>query len=443
MGKDDPETSRAVPVPSGRANRLARLGGLATGIAGNMVLGAMGDLSQGTRPEMRRLFMTPANLRRLAEELSRMRGAAMKVGQLISMDAGDVLPPELAGILARLRDQAHFMPPRQLKRVLAANWPEGWLGHFRHFETRPLAAASIGQVHKAELRDGRSVAIKVQYPGIARSIDSDVANVGALIRMSGMLPRGFDLAPFLAEARRQLHEETDYLREGEQLRRFGAWLADDNRYRVPAFHPDWSTPAILCMDFVPGLPIENVAALDPATRRRVTADLIDLTLREIFRFGAIQSDPNFANFRYDPGTGRIVLLDFGAARDLDPALLVHVRVFLRAGWHGDADGQRAALQALGVLGGNDRFDGAVLRMIAMVFDAVTSRQPFDFAASDLLARLNAEGTALAELGYVPPGIPMDALYLQRKLGGMFLLATRLGARVSVGEVVERYLDAGR
>ena len=186
----------------------------------------------------------------MTEQLAQMRGAAMKIGQLVSMDTGDVLPPELSAIMARLRDGAHVMPPAQLKKVLGAEWPAGWLARFEQFDVHPIAAASIGQVHRARTRDGRDLAIKVQYPGVARSIDSDVANVGALIRMSGLLPKGFALAPYLEQARLQLHEETDYAAEGRHLARFGARLAGDARFVVPGEAPEWTTGTILAMDFV-------------------------------------------------------------------------------------------------------------------------------------------------------------------------------------------------
>ena len=178
-----PSDSRPLPVPSSRISRLTRLSTMTAGVAGNMALRGAAELGRGKRPQFRDLLMTPANMSRVADQLAKMRGAAMKVGQLVSMDTGDVLPPELADIFARLRDDAHFMPPAQLKKVLATHWPNGWLGQFQSFDVRPIAAASIGQVHRAQTRDGRDMAIKVQYPGVAQSIDSDVANVGALVRM--------------------------------------------------------------------------------------------------------------------------------------------------------------------------------------------------------------------------------------------------------------------
>ncbi|MFB9149368.1 ABC1 kinase family protein [Roseovarius ramblicola] len=426
-------------MPSGRASRLARLGSMTAGIAGSMAVGALTGLGRGTRPEMRRLLMTPGNMHRLADELSRMRGAAMKLGQLVSMDAGELLPPELAAIMARLRDQAHFMPPKQLKQVLTRNWGPQWLRSFRSFDVHPVAAASIGQVHRASLRDGREVAVKVQYPGIARSIDSDVANVGALIRMSGLLPAGFDLAPYMEQARKQLHEETDYLREGAHLRRFAGLLKDSGSFALPAFHEDWSTREILTMTYLRGDPVERAADAPQAERNRLVTALIDLTLREVFEFGVMQSDPNFANYRVDPATGRIILLDFGATRHLDPAIVDGYCGLMRAGLAGDAAALRRSATALRLIDGGGAFDDRILAMTGAVFEAIRDRADFDFTDTALSRRLNAEGVALAEAGYVPPPLPMDVLYLQRKFGGMFLLGSRLGAVLPVAALIRRHL----
>ncbi|MEO9572404.1 MAG: AarF/ABC1/UbiB kinase family protein [Tateyamaria sp.] len=434
------QPSRPLPVPSGRLNRFTRLGTMTAGIAGNMAIQALSEVGRGTRPEMRSLLMTPANMRRMADQLARMRGAAMKVGQLISMDAGDVLPPELADIMARLRDQAHFMPPRQLKQVLNMNWGGDWLRAFKRFDVHPIAAASIGQVHRALLRDGRDVAIKVQYPGIARSIDSDVANVAGLIRMSGLLPKGFDFAPYIEEARTQLHEETDYVREGAHLTHFARLLAGDDDFQVPALQPDWSTGDILTMSYVQGSPIEAAIQKPQVERNRIASVLIDLTLRELFEFGVTQSDPNFANYRYNPDTGKIILLDFGATRYLDPALTKTYRDLMRAGLAADTAGLRTAAIRMQFIDGDGPFDVRILSMIEAVFAALRSDGPFDFSDRSLSNQLAREGKALAQAGYVPPPLPMDSLYLQRKFGGMFLLADRLGASVPVREQLVRYLD---
>ena len=190
----------------------------------------------------------------------------MKLGQMISLDAGDVLPAELTAILARLRDAAHVMPPAQLNQVLVAEWGPDWRRHLAAFDATPIAAASIGQVHRAVLPDGRKLAIKVQYPGIAASIDADVDNVATLLRMSGLLPAQLDIAPLLAEAKRQLHEEADYRREAAQMRRYGELLAGDPAFVMPQSVEALCGDRILAMDFIPGSPIETLEQAPPETR---------------------------------------------------------------------------------------------------------------------------------------------------------------------------------
>ncbi|SLN40633.1 ABC1 kinase family protein [Pseudooctadecabacter jejudonensis] len=442
---DTPDTSNApkgLRVPAGRLNRMARLGGLTAGVAGNMAAGSLASFGRGERPRMRNLLLTPRNITKIADELARMRGAAMKMGQLMSMDTGDVLPPELAQIMARLRDDAHVMPPKQLKHVLTETWGDGWLRRFKRFDVRPIAAASIGQVHRAQTRDGRDVAVKVQYPGVAHSIDSDVANVGALIKLTGLLPKGFQLAPYLEEARKQLHVETDYAAEGASLRRFQAALTGDARFVVPAMHDDLSGSHILSMDFIDSQPVEAAAAEDQATRDRMAADLIDLMLAEMFDLGFMQTDPNFANYRYIPATGQVVLLDFGATRDLPASVVEPYARLMQAGLDGDRAGLEATCREVGFLSEDvsDTHASQIVGMIEAVFAALTRAEMFDFADPTLNRDMQAKGMALAEDGFVPPPLPMDAVFLQRKFGGMFLLAARLGAKVPVEAALRDWLS---
>lgn len=437
-----PDHSRAMPVPSKRLARLGQLGSMTAGVAGSMALNGVKQLGQGSRPSMRGLLLTPSNITRVAAQLAKMRGAAMKIGQLMSMDTGDVLPPELAQILARLRDDAHPMPPAQLKVVLNTQWPERWLQAFDKFDVRPIAAASIGQVHRAQLKDGRDLAIKVQYPGVAKSIDSDVANVGALMRMSGLLPKGFVLAPYLEEGRKQLHQETDYTREAAQLARFGALLADDPRFVVPQVHSDWSTPNILAMTHVAGVRVEDVVEEPQDIRDQIATDLIDLMLSELFTFGVMQTDPNFANYLYQPDSNRVVLLDFGATRDIDPEIAQRYLELMRAGLAGDAQALEKIAAQIGFIGPDTpaQHRAQVVRMIGLVFDALHAGSVVDFTNTDLSRQMQAEGMVLAEDGFVAPLLPIDVLLLQRKFGGMFLLAARLGAKVDVVALLERYLS---
>ena len=351
------------------------------------------------------------------------------------------MPPELAQILARLRDDAHFMPPAQLKRVLNDNWRAGWLKEFKSFNVRPVAAASIGQVHRGLLKDGRDMAIKVQYPGVAKSIDSDVANVGALIKWSGLLPKGFDLAPYLDEARQQLHDETDYAGEGQFLTEFRSLLAPDARFTLPELHADWTTPGILSMSFVEGRPIEEAETLPQEARDAIATALIDLVLQELFDFGLMQTDPNFANYRYNPQSGKIVLLDFGATRRLSRDISSKYRDLLRAGACDDRDAMRDISIGIGFFGPDTHttHQNKILSMMALVFSALQDADIFDFSRTDLSRRMQREGMELAEQGFIPPPVPIDVLFIQRKFGGVFLLASKLKARVDVAALFSRYL----
>ena len=434
--------TKALPVPTSRLSRMARLGGLASSIAGNVATEAARQLARGQRPRMENLLLTPANAMKVADQLARMRGAAMKVGQLMSMDAGDVLPPELAQIFARLRADAHHMPWPQLKRVLAQAWGPDWRSRFEAFDVHPLAAASIGQVHRARTKDGRDLAIKVQYPGVRRSIDSDVDNVASLIRVAGMLPRHVDIAPMLAEAKRQLHEEADYEREGRCLSQFGALLADRPEFRVPELHPDLTTQNVLAMSYVEGRPVDDLATASQAERNRVMTLLIDLLFRELFEFRLMQTDPNFANYRHAPDTGRVILLDFGATREFPAALADQYRGLLQAGLRGDRPGIRAAARQIGFLAEDTPapLERAMLEMFEMSLEPLRHDGPFDFGASDLVTRMREAAMALSDQRDHVRLPPMDTFYLQRKFGGIYLLASRMKAQVDLRRLITPHLQ---
>jgi predicted unusual protein kinase regulating ubiquinone biosynthesis (AarF/ABC1/UbiB family) len=431
-----PRRSRS--VPASRLARLGRMGGLAGGLAGDLALGAGRALARGERPSLDRLLLTPGTMGRVADRLSEMRGAAMKLGQLLSMETGDMLPPELAGILARLRDEAHTMPPKQLKTVLETSYGAEFRRLFKGFDARPLAAASIGQVHRATAADGMPLALKLQYPGVRDAIDSDLDNAAALIRWSGLLPPEIDLGPLLAEARVQLHDEADYAREGRYMARFAGLLADDDRFVVPHHRPDLSAPGAIAMSYEPAQPIETLAEAPGDVRDAAITALIELCLRELFEFRLMQTDPNFANYRWRPETRQIVLLDFGATREIPQALADGHMKLLHAGVARDRDAVLAALEGLGFVrpGLKAHHRAALLDMAGMGFDALDV--PLDFAVDDLPERMRQRGMEIGserELWHIPPA---ETLFLQRKIGGLYLLAARVGATVDFPAILERY-----
>ena len=427
-------------VPQGRLSRLGQFGRLAGGVAGGMIAEGARRLADGERPSMRNMMLTPGNVARLTDRLSHLRGAAMKLGQMISLDAGDLLPPELSEIMARLRDNAHRMPPQQLQKVLAKQWGPDWRKRFRRFGTSPIAAASIGQVHRATALDGRDLAIKVQYPGVRESIDADVDNVATLLRLSNLLPDGLDIAPLLAEAKKQLREEADYVREGGYLTLFGTLLADAPDYVIPVLDEEFTTDQVLAMSFVEGKAIETLVGAPQQTRDAAMHLLFKLVMREIFEFGIIQSDPNFANYRFQPGTGKLVLLDFGAARKIDPAIANGYKKLIVAALAGDRDTVREEATAAGFIGPaaisrhRDRIDA----MVDVIIGELNRPGKFDFGDRGFVVPLRDHGMDVASdkaAWHIPP---TDLLFVQRKISGMALLAARLEARIDIRALVEEH-----
>lgn len=437
------DRSRQRAVPAGRIARLGTFGRLVGGVAGGMVAEGARRIASGEGINARDLLLTPGNVQRLTDRLSHLRGAAMKMGQMISLDAGDFLPDDLSTILARLRDQGNFMPARQLDSVLRAEWGPDWRKQFRWFNPRPIAAASIGQVHKALTRDGEELAIKVQYPGVAKSIDSDVDNVMTLLKVAGFAPPELEMGKLMAAAKQQLHEEADYAREGRQMELYRDMLADTPGFVVPRLHEGLTRGSILAMSFEDGVSIEELANEPAEVRDAVFARLLRLVTRELFDLGVMQTDPNFANFRYRRGTGEIVLLDFGACRPVDPVVANGYRRMLEAGLRGDAEQVLAATIEAGFMMPivAEKHPERVRRMIDIVIGEMRADAPFDFGDRAFIPLLREEGWAIAQDKATWAFPPIETLFVQRKVSGIALLGARLQAKVNVRRIVEDILGS--
>jgi predicted unusual protein kinase regulating ubiquinone biosynthesis (AarF/ABC1/UbiB family) len=436
-------TDRYRPVPQGRLARLASFTRLAGGVATGVVGEGLRRLADGERPHLSDLILTPTNARKVTEQLSRLRGGAMKLGQMLSMDTGELLPPELTTILAQLRETAHFMPAHQLRQSLAAAWGPDWQSHFSRFDMVPIAAASIGQVHRARLHSGRELAIKVQYPGIAASIDSDVDNAATLLRLSGLMPTGLDISTHLAEAKRQLHEEADYRREADQMRRYRTLLSDDSRFIIPEPFEDLLHPTILPMDFVAGVPIDSLTREPDATRNAAGRALLELLLKELFEFSLMQTDPNFANYRWHPQSGRIVLLDFGAARAVTAQTTEAYRRLVRSGVAGDRPATLESLGAMGFLSPaqRTRHHTTLSQMVEISLRHLEASRngDFDFADRRLVPVLRAKASPMMA-DRESWGLPAaEMLFIQRKIGGMALLLGNMRTRLPLLAMLERHI----
>ncbi len=428
-------------VPRGRVGRLRHFAGLAGGVAGSALAEGAKQWMRGNRPSARDLLLTPANAKRLADRLSRMRGAALKLGQLLSMETSDWLPPELAQILARLRENADPMPRKQLLAALEQAWGPGWQSHFESFEYEPFASASIGQVHRGQLKTGEQLAIKVQYPGVADSIDSDVDNIASLIRASGLLPAHLDMDRLLSDAKAQLKAEVDYDLEAQYLNRYRTLLQGDDRFQVPEVFDGWSGPHVLAMSYLPSQPLEHITGLPEEHRNRLFRALVELSFRELFEFRLMQTDPNFANYRYDPETDRLVLLDFGACRDVAKSHSTAYLRLVRGAVKQRREQMDRALLSLNLRSPelSEPLREQLLDTVEMVCEPFVTDADFDFAGTDLPLRLREQGLLMKDERQFWHTPPADLIFIHRKLGGLFLLGARLQVKLNLHQLAAPYL----
>lgn len=420
-------------VPTSRLTRFAKLGSLATGVAGNMLVDGAKSALTGKGWDNKRLLLQPKNIEKLAVQLSHLRGAAMKLGQLLSMDAGDLLSPELAQLLALLRSDANPMPHKQLVEVLKEQWGDDWLSRFSHIELRPFAAASIGQVHLAYQENGEKLAVKVQYPGIAKSVESDVDNVITLLTLSRLLPKDLDIKPLVNEAKAQLLAEADYLREADYLIRYKNALNGNAHFKVPDVYTSHSTQQVLTMEYVNAEPIESITEQPQSQRSFVAEQLINLFFKEMFEFKLIQTDPNFANFHYQTETQKIVLFDFGATREISTELSSAYLALFKAGSDNSREGVLKAASQIGYFKDDiiDNYKNNVIDLFLMACEPLRHDGEFDFKHSELALKIKDAGLALSAQSQQWHTPPVDALFIHRKLAGLYLIAARLGAKIDV------------
>ncbi|UJF17908.1 AarF/ABC1/UbiB kinase family protein [Vibrio sp. SS-MA-C1-2] len=428
-------------LPTNRISRFGNFASLATRVAGNVIKEGSKQLAQGNKPQIKDLLLTPGNIQRLTDQLAHLRGAAMKLGQMLSMDAGDILDPELAKILARLRSDADPMPAKQLSKTMEQGLGEDWKSLFLSFTYKPLASASIGQVHQAHTDDGDRVAVKVQYPGVKNSIDSDVNNVGTLLNVVGLIPKGVNYQELLEDAKIQLHDEADYLREADFAQQYKTLLNDNKNFIVPDIYPECSCDTVLTMTFIDGVAIESLVDEPQEVKDRVLKQLITLFFRELFEFKMVQTDPNYANYLYCKESGRVALLDFGATRVYSEKISEGYRVAFRSVLEGDKVELNRALEKIGFFSQDivPEQRETILDLVVVACEPVIYQDEFDFKNSDLSKRLQDAGKVLSlEQNYwhTPPS---DALFLHRKIGGMYLLASHLGSRVNVHELLLPHL----
>ncbi|HCP97210.1 MAG TPA: ubiquinol-cytochrome C reductase [Pseudoalteromonas sp.] len=405
-----------------------------------MLVGGAKSALSGKGWDNKSLLLQPKNIENLATQLSHLRGAAMKLGQLLSMDAGDLLTPELAQLLSLLRADANPMPHKQLVSVLKEQWGDDWLSRFSHIELRPFAAASIGQVHLAYIENGDQLAVKIQYPGIAKSVVSDVDNVITLLTLSRLLPKELDIKPLVEEAKAQLLAEADYTLESQYLARYKNLLSTNPHFKVPSVYVEHSTAQVLTMEYVDAKPIEGICDLSAAERSHVAEQLINLFFKEMFEFKLIQTDPNFANFHYQPESQKIVLFDFGATREITATLSDAYLALFKAGSNNDRAGVLNAATAIGYFKDalKDDYKERLIDLFLMACEPLRYNGEFDFKYSELAGNIKDAGLQLSAQSQQWHTPPLDALFIHRKLAGLYLIAARLEAKINIKSLFSHY-----
>ncbi len=349
-----------------------------------------------------------------------------------------MLPAPIHQVLQRVQDSADYMPASQRNQVLIDDLGSNWRDLFSSFDERPIAAASIGQVHSARMKStGTRVAVKVQYPGVANSIDSDLNNLSILLTASRLLPKGLYLDKTIANARTELGWECDYIREAECGRRFQKLLQDEqSTFIVPSVIDEASGPHVLTAEMMNGIGITKAQNLTQEQKDWIGTQILRLCLREITEFKFMQTDPNWTNFLFNANTSRLELLDFGASRDFPDKFIIPYVEILQAASRNDRETIRDRSIQLGYLTG---YESAAM-LNAHVSSVLTLAEPFndsspemyDFRDQSITDRVRKLIPVMVRERLAPP--PEETYSLHRKLSGAFLLCARLGSRVRCREL---------
>ncbi|HEU4382727.1 MAG TPA: AarF/ABC1/UbiB kinase family protein [Anaeromyxobacteraceae bacterium] len=419
-----------------RLARASRLGAVSARTSAGWLAGAVIE-GLGRSAAAGRLRRAAAA--RAAEGLGRLKGLAMKLGQVLSF-AIDEVPAELRQALESLQTSS---PPRPfteiapvLERALGRPLPEA----FAHLEPVPIAAASIGQVHRGRLLDGTAVAVKVQYPDVAAAVRADLANLSLLVRFVRWLAPRVDAERLALELRERLREELDYVAEARHQAAFAARFERHPFIAVPRVIASHSAPEVLTSEYVEGRTFPSALAGAEGVRSRQGEIIFRFAYGCIFGKGTFDADPHPGNYLFDGDGSRVTFLDFGCVKRLPPPVLQAWRTFVRALLEGDRLASRRHALELGFVepgpaASLDRIVDALTRLY-LPFRADGPR-PFPslwagVSLADMLGKELAEVRAHLR-------IPGDLVFANRTLAGMYMVLSRLGAIAPWRRIAREYV----
>ena len=438
-------------LPAGRVARTVRVGGLVTGQgvrwAGMRAANRVRTPERAAEAENAR---TAALVNELVERLGQMRGAAMKVGQMISMVELDGVPEEqqeeLQRRLATLRDDVPPVPFARLEKMMRKEFGAPLHTVFSDFDERAFAAASIGQVHRATTVDGREVVAKIQYPGVAEAVEADLRNAMMLLPLVKRLAPGLDAKALAAEMRERISEELDYELEAQNQRRVERLIRGHPFVRVPRVYTELSTRRVLVSEYVDGKRFEAVRRDEEAERDRYGEIVFRFYFGLVYRDRIALGDPHPGNYLLCPD-GRVCFLDFGLLRDVTEARVAQERAIALAARERDAEALKAALVAGGYLPAAraDAVDAELaLRLMRRAIKWYAVPGPRRFSGDHTHRERNHdrpdEEQRAAIKGQVNQfTVPPDAVLIRRMHGIVAIVLQQLRAGADWGAIAAEYL----
>ena len=429
--------AKRLPVSSLARSTLST--GLLLRLGFNTSQNLFSDIITLKKPDLRSALVSKKNVTATVKTLKNLRGAAMKFGQLMSMDESIILSPDLAAVFAQLRSSGYSMTPSQLKKILNQNWGDGWLRNFKHFEVRPFAAASIGQVHKATLKSGEIVAIKVQFPGVRQSIDNDLSSLKFIMKTSGMLLAKFPLDYYISQCADLLKRETDYELEAINITRFSEFLKSNDKLNVPKVYHQLSTQETLTMSFFEGRELSSKMAYDQSSINEISLSLLELLLNEIFTFKLVQTDPNLANFLLSEGDNSLCILDFGACCQVSEATHELYKDLLNVALTLDADKIKSFLEDKNFIPKDASSESTKFfdRIISIAINEISQNEFFDFQQSKVFEIITEEDLNLY-FELIPSSLfGSDFIFIQRKIFGLILFFRAIGAKLPLLKILKQ------
>ncbi|CAO1403060.1 unnamed protein product [Diamesa serratosioi] len=418
-------------VPSSRISRVASFGslfaGLGVGTATELVKGAVG---LGGSKNVKEALFSPQNAERIVDTLCKVRGAALKLGQILSIQDSNVVSPQLIKAFDRVRQAADYMPDWQVEKVMVKEFGKDWRTKFCTFEDKPFAAASIGQVHRGTTLDGIDVAVKIQYPGVAESIESDIDNLVTMLKVWNVFPPGIFIDNVVKVAKRELTWEVDYNREAEFTINFGEMIQNYPQFRVPKLFKDLSTNRVITTELVPGVPMDQCFNMSEEHRSHIAKMAMQLVLLELFRFRCMQTDPNWSNFLYDEKTKKLMLIDFGATRFYTKEFMDNYLKVIIAATEDDRDMVHKLSVEMGFLTGYETaaMEKAHVDAVMILGEVFSVEGEFDFGAQKTTKRIADLVPVMIAHRLCPP--PEEIYSLHRKISGVFLLCYQLRAKIA-------------